>query len=124
MASTDTPATEGPWFDEETFAVLRETVSEEVFEKLLTLFLENTRTKLDEIKKVIDPVADAEELALALHSLKGSALMVGARELEVTAERLRTAARRGDAATIEDGIEELEQALVRVHERLRGEVEG
>jgi HPt (histidine-containing phosphotransfer) domain-containing protein len=116
-------ATDDPWFDEETFAALRETVSEEVFERLLGLVLENTQAKFDEIVSALDPVADAEAVALALHSLKGSALMVGARELEATAEKLRVAARRGDSETIQEGVGELRQALARMRERIRSELE-
>jgi len=114
------PAAE-PWFDEEIFEALRETVSEEIFPRLLRLFLENTRTKLEEIL-VIDPRNDADNLAIALHALKGSALMVGARELEGTSEELRAAARRGDAPAIEEGIVHLREAVERVHERVRTEL--
>ena len=116
-----TESTPDPWFDEEIFEALRDTVSEEVFPRLLRLFLENTRVKLDEIA-ALDPRAEADDLAIALHALKGSALMVGARELESTAELLRAAARRGDASAIEDGVERLRDAVERVHERVRSEL--
>ena len=113
---------DGPWFDEETFSTLRDTVSAEVFERLLHLFLENTSSKLREVKAV-DPATEAERLAIALHALKGSALMVGAREVEAVAEDLRAAARGGRTTEAEEGIERLEEALDRVHQRVRKELE-
>jgi HPt (histidine-containing phosphotransfer) domain-containing protein len=110
------------WFDEEIFAALRETVSDEILQRLLRLFLENTRNRLEEVTG-LDPRAEPERLAVALHALKGSALMVGARELEVVAEDLRAAARRREEAEIDQKVKRLEEALERVHERICQELE-
>ena len=113
---------DGPWFDEEIFSTLQETVSEEVFQKLLHLFLDNTSSKLEEIVS-LDPGAEPERMAVALHALKGSALMVGAREVEAVAEGLRAAVRGGRTDEIDEGRSQLSEALHRVHARVRRELE-
>lgn len=113
---------DGPWFDEEIFSTLRDTVNEDVFQRLLGLFLENTGDKLEEILR-LDPSQEPESLAVALHALKGSALMVGAREVEVVAEDLRASVRGGRVSEIEGGRNRLREALARVHERVKQEQE-
>ena len=118
----DEPQSE-PWFDEETFTLLRGTVSAQIFQRLLRLFLENTSNRLEEIM-ALDPPDEPERLAVALHALKGSALMVGARELESVAEDLRAATRRRDAEAMKQGILRLEGALQRVHDRVGQELEA
>ncbi|MDH3254945.1 MAG: Hpt domain-containing protein [Acidobacteriota bacterium] len=110
-----------PWFDEEAFAALRKTVNGTVFQRLLKLFVENTTSRLEEIMQ-LDPIGEPERLAVALHALKGSALMVGARELETTAEGLRSVARHREAADIEQQRKRLEAAVMRVHDRVRQEL--
>ena len=110
------------WFDEEIFAALRQTVSDEILQRLLRLFLSNTREKLDEVLS-LDPRSEPERLAVALHALKGSALMVGACELETVAEDLRAAARRREDAEIVEKVQRLEAALERVHERIARELD-
>ena len=112
---------DAPWFDEEIFSTLRETVSDEVFQRLLRLFLENTSNKLGEIT-VLDPAEEPERLAVALHALKGSAMMVGAREVEAMAEDLRAATRGGRTTEIEERIGHLQAALERVHRRVEAEL--
>ena len=119
---TDEPQSE-PWFDEETFSILRGTVSAEIFQRLLRLFLENTSNRLEEVM-ALDPQAEPERLAVALHALKGSALMVGARELETMAEDLRAATWRRDAEAMKQGIKRLEEALERVNDRIGQELES
>lgn len=113
---------DGPRFDEEIFSTLRETVSAEVFQRLLRLFMENTSNRLSEIARA-DPATEPERVAVALHALKGSALMVGAREVEAMAEDLRAAVRGGRIEEIEQGKERLEEALQRVHQRVSQELE-
>jgi HPt (histidine-containing phosphotransfer) domain-containing protein len=112
-----------PWFDEQTFTLLRGTVSAQIFQRLLRLFLENTSNRLEEIMS-LDPQAEPERLAVALHALKGSALMVGARELESMVEDLRAATRRRDAEAMKQGILHLKGALRRVHDRVGQELEA
>lgn len=113
---------DGPWFDEEIFTTLQETVSDEVFERLLRLFLENTSARLDEIGG-LDPAREPERLAVALHALRGSAMMIGARQVEALAEDLRAASRDGRAAQIEQGRSRLAEAVARVHRRVREELD-
>jgi HPt (histidine-containing phosphotransfer) domain-containing protein len=111
-----------PWFDEQHFAKLRAMVKSKVFLDLLDLFLRNTSSRLTEVQAA-DPTTDAETIAIALHSLRGSASMVGALELQSAADELRRAAKSRDHRAMSKGVVELERALGRVARRIRRELE-
>lgn len=109
------------WFDEAVFAKLEKTVRGDRLRQLLELFIESTSLRIEEVESA-DAVGDPDKVAFALHSLKGSALMVGARELEEAAEALRGAVRGGEHQALTRGRDRLAAALARVHARVREEL--
>lgn len=85
--------------------------------KLVAMFLQDARLRLDELRDAIE-AGDAERIAALAHSLAGSSVSYGARVVADRCRELQAQARRGDlmravacAAVIEDAFERARRAL-------------
>lgn len=91
---------------------------ESILTELITLFLQDTPTRLDDLRASL-AAGDAAALRRAAHSLKGSAYTFGAREMGALCEDLETRGRAGQtegAAEVLDDLDAEFQRLKRVLE--------
>lgn len=98
---------------------LSDRLGEATVAKLVALFRENVADRRSQAKIAFES-GDARRLEVAFHSIKGSAQLVGARELEEVAARWEERARGSALDSIEEALSELDRAFARVVEKLEG----
>jgi HPt (histidine-containing phosphotransfer) domain-containing protein len=92
-------------------AGLREKLGSSVVEQLAELFRQNVSQRREALAAALE-ANDRPAAQMALHSIKGSAQIVGARRLEQIASKWEARARDGE-------IELSDEALVEIGEALR-----
>lgn len=97
---------------------LRGHVGRENVERVVGLFRENVRERQVAAETALG-AGDQRGLVVALHSIKGSAQLVGARRLEALAGEFEESARRGDLESVgADALSELALAFQSVEDEL------
>ena len=109
-----------PVLDRAVLDGLRARIGSDKVTRLIALFGENVRAREIAARRAL---ADGDEraLAVALHSIKGSAQLIGARRLEELAARWEQAVRAGDTAAVAEAIGEIHEAYARVESALAGD---
>lgn len=105
-----------PIFDKKVLDKLKETVGAETACEIIDLFFRHTPQRIETVR-----AGDREATAMALHTLKSSAGMLGAIELSELSEKLERLARDETAEPISPLVGELEEAYVRVRGLLQAE---
>ncbi len=90
---------------------------DEFLKEILTIFIDDTPTRLAELRGSLVS-GDAASFVRAAHSIKGSSSNVGACELRAVAESLEHHAKQNGLADVEPQIGELETAFDRVKAEL------
>jgi len=93
--------------DSETLDRLEKDVGPQVVGRIIDLFLERGSDLLQALRSAVES-DDLPAAAEALHSIKSSAGMLGARELSEVAERAERLARRGKSADVAALMESFE----------------
>lgn len=86
-------------------------------EQIVELFRENVRLRQDAALQAFR-TDDQYALSVALHSIKGSAQLVGASRLEAVAARWEEKAQAGEIDSIEEGLAEIQSAFGAVEKEL------
>jgi len=99
--------------DESVLDRLRPQIGAEHVERLIELFRENVRTRLEEIVQAFD-AGDRRGLAVAFHSIKGSAQLVGARRLESVSAHWEETSRLGEIDSVDAAVAQISEAFAAV----------
>jgi len=102
---------------------LREWGGEKLLNQMVRLFLDNSKTRMDQIRTGVEG-GDSEEAERGAHSLKSSAANVGGTEVRRIAADMEAAAVRGEADTLREMLPGLEEAYARVRLALESFAEG
>lgn len=97
-------------------------LDEELVREVVVLFLEDTRVRIEEIRK-LSASQDWTQLYAAAHKVKGSCGSLGAQALMAECERLENLARSGSRDQIEDCIERVSQHFERIAPILREHID-
>lgn len=89
--------------------------------RILGVFLEDARGRLDEISRAIG-AGDPQAVALATHTLKGSCSYVGAGRLAELCRKMEATAEQGELDR--ERAAEIEQEFAAVSEALAAELQG
>lgn len=106
--------------DESVLERLRGQIGAEHVERLVELFRENVNARLTAITEAWD-CGDQKGLAVAFHSVKGSAQLVGARRLERLAADWEEASRSGEFDSADAAVAQISEALAEVERALAAE---
>ncbi len=87
--------------------VLRKEVGSEMLENFITIFLDDTRARIDRMRPLAEKSALAE-LGREAHALKGSCSNMGANELAKLCAQLEEQAESGNRMNLESLVEQLE----------------
>jgi two-component system sensor histidine kinase/response regulator len=115
------PASEG--LDRAVVQDLRDNVSAEAFARMVDKFLAVAGRLLTQIRQDLAREAGLD-VAEALHQLKGSSATFGARRLPSLCKTLELAARAGDLARVQAGLDELEAEFERLGPAFEALVRG
>ncbi len=112
----DAPEPAAPLFD------LEEAVSKcfgryDMFQKMVECFFEEADPLLNQIQAALDR-GDAEQIATAVHRLKGTIVYLGARAAAESAKQIEQLGRAGELALLPSAIEELQQRCRELMEAL------
>ncbi len=115
-------STTGP-LDQDVLARLREFGDEEFLDKLAGLFLEDTISLLEALRKAIG-VGDAPSVKRVAHALKGSSENMGALKMSTICAELQDVGDSGELERAPVLVERLEAEFGRVRTALEAEMEG
>ena len=121
---TETMEDQEQILDKETLAVLRELGGEddpELFNELITIFLDDTPTRITEILAAMEE-GDAKRLEHAAHALKSSAANLGAMKLSELFRELEYAGKGDDLAAAQPLVERMKADYPKVEAALRDEM--
>lgn len=91
---------------------LREWGGDKLLGQMIRLFLENSPTRMDQIRSGVGG-AGVEEAEKGSHSLKSSAANIGAHKLRELSAEMERAATAGDLQTVTDMLPSLEDAYAK-----------
>ncbi|MHC8319544.1 transporter substrate-binding domain-containing protein [Pseudomonas sp. GB2N2] len=119
FAGEPAPLREAPSFSEIDLSGLEQYVGDdrELINQLLCDVAVTNRTDRDALLKA-HACGDQQVLRTLAHRIKGGALMVRALGLVESCEALERACSDGDAAQIDDAVDQLQQAMTRLDQRL------
>jgi len=109
-------------FDLATLEKIQRQLGERRFCDIIGIFLDNTPGRLRRVQQGVSS-DDLDDSAEALHSIKSSAAMFGADELEQVAESMERAAREQRVDDFRSGLPDLERTIRAVGEFLRQRIE-
>lgn len=102
---------------------LREWGGDKLISEMIRLYLENAAARLEQIDEGLAPEGPMERTQQGAHSLKSSALNVGARKVNHFAARMETLAGEGDRngcaalrGPLGSALDEAREALTRIRE--------
>lgn len=104
-------------FDESVLVGLREKLGEKVVDQLVSLFFETVDQRRQALAEALGN-GDAKGAGAALHSIRGSAQLVGAVRLEAIAASWEERARNEDSSALGDSLAEVNAAVDGVRRRL------
>jgi HPt (histidine-containing phosphotransfer) domain-containing protein len=97
-------------FDDEALGRLRRMISASRADEIFSLYLENTPGRMSEVRDGLAR-SDLSRVGRALHDMKSSAGMLGARALERLALEMERDAANGDGAALSAKVERLAEAV-------------
>lgn len=96
--------------DESILTNLRRHLSDEYVDRIIQLFLENVGNRRSAVSDGLKG-AEPRAVEVALHSIRGSAQIVGAPRLEALSAELEALARSGDLDGVDSSLAELDREL-------------
>ena len=102
---------------------LKEWGGEKLVAQMVRLFLKNSGTRMDQIRKGVAE-EDPQESEWGAHSLKSSAANIGAEELRTLATHVETASLDKDMDRLKELLPQIEDAYSVVMDELRAMEEG
>lgn len=109
--------TESEVIDPQALERLKEWGGEKLAAQMVRLFLKNSGTRMDQIRKGVGD-GDPEEAERGAHSLKSSAANIGGEHLRTLTTKLEAAALSEDVAEMQRLLPELEAAYASVMDAL------
>ena len=102
---------------------LRDWGGDDLLRQMVTLFLENAETRMEQIRTGVRD-SDPAESEKGSHSLKSSAANVGAEHVRTLAAEIEGAATRGDADAVAKLLPDLETAYAEARQALEAVMGG
>ncbi len=92
--------------DQATLSQIRDLGGDELLHKLVSMFLENTPLRLEEIRRGLK-MGDLARTEVAAHSLRSSSITLGATGVSELAAAVERMARAGDEAALREALPRL-----------------